>query len=137
MLNFIDTGNMLKEVGVTTNINEMIKYTAATTTTLFNSGPFTVTLITGAANGTLIKSMTVKGFSNTVRGSIFLYLFNGGSPINIDSIQIDNEVQTGTQQAFSVTYELDYYLAAGVSIQAYMNTIQDFVITMDALDMSY
>ena len=137
MLNYIDTGNMLKEIGVTTNINEMVKYTAATTTTLFNAGPFTVTLITGAGNGTLVKSMTVKGFSNTVRGSIFLYLSNGGSPINIDSIQIDNEVQTGTQQAFEKSFELDYYLAPGVSIQAYMNTIQDFVITMEALDMNY
>lgn len=137
MLNFIDSGNMLKELGVTTNINEMVKYTAATTTTLFNAGPYTVTLITGAGNGTLIKSMTVKGFSNTVRGSIFLFLFNGSATINIDSIQIDNEIQTGTQQAFEKSFELDYYLAPGISIQAYMNTIQDFVITIEALDMNY
>ena len=133
----IDTGNSLLEVGVNTNINERVKYTANTQTTLFNAGPFTVNIITGAGNGTLVKTMTIKAFSNTIKGMIYLYLDNGGSPIFLDTIPIDNGIQYATQETFEITYELDYYLASGISIQAYMNTIQNFTITMQGLDMFY
>lgn len=60
LVEFIDTRNALMEVGVNNNINESVKYTANTVSTLFNSGPFTIPLFTGAGSGTIIKTISVK-----------------------------------------------------------------------------
>ncbi len=137
LLEYIDTGDALMEIGVTTNINESVKYTANTVTTLFSSGPSTIDLITGAGNGTLIKTITIKAFETIIKGGIYLYINDGSGPRLIDTVSAMNTIQSATQESYEVTFELDYYLKAGNILQGYMNTVQSYVITVQGLDMSY
>jgi len=135
---YIDTGNALKEVGVATKINERVKYTANTKTTLMTTNvPYQ--LILGASNGTLVKTITVKGIVSTVKSMIYIFLSpDSGSTLRLmDEIDVASQVKSATQEAFEITYELDFYLANGWSIYSYFNTPQNIVITMEGLDMSY
>jgi hypothetical protein len=134
----IETGDALREAGVTTNINERVKYTANTKTT-FASNNIPYQLIVGAGNGTLIKKMTIKPIVSTVKGGLYLYLSpDSGTTLRlIDEVYIPNKIKSGTEEAFQITYELDFYLASGWSLYSYYNTVQNLVITMEGLDMSY
>ncbi|MFO0435900.1 MAG: hypothetical protein ACK5ZT_11715 [Sphingobacteriaceae bacterium] len=135
---FIDTGVSLREIGITTNINERVKYTANTKTT-YSTTNVPYQLIVGASNGTLVKTMTIKTVVNTVKGGLYIYLSpDGGSTLRlIDEVYIANKIKSGTTESFEVTYELDFYLASGWSLYSYFNTMQALVILMEGLDMSY
>lgn len=137
LLEYIDTGDALREIGVTTNINESVKYTANTVTTLFSSGPSLINLITGAGNGTLVKTITIKAYETITKGGMYFYVFDGSVSRLVDVHTAMNKIQSATQQSYDVTFELDYYLKAGNILQGYMNNVQSYVITVQGLDMSY
>jgi hypothetical protein len=134
-IEFINTGDALKESGVTTNINQRVKYSANTASILITTAGSVQTILTAAGNGTLIKTITIQAIANTIVGR--LYLFESTNTVNLGQIPIPAVVVSSTQKAFEITYELDYYLKAGLSLGAYLNVAQSFVVSAEGLDMSY
>ncbi len=127
-----------------TNINERAKYTANTGMVLLNTantntdGTGTLgTIITGAANGTYICSLTVKGSVTTQRGMVRIFLYNGTVTALIDEIDIPAVTQSSKTEAFEVTYELGIYLKNGYVLKASTVTGNSFIIIADGLDYAY
>jgi len=143
---FINTGTSLKHAGVTTNINERAKYTANTGSVLISTANTNINgtgtigmVITGAANGTLVKSITIQAIGNTTKGMVRLFVYNPYVMLYylIDEIDIPAVIQSGTQEAFSITYELDYDLQAALGIAASTHNADSFIVTAQGLDYAY
>lgn len=144
----IDTGVALLEAGVTTNINERAKYTANTGMALISvANPYLdgtgdiQAVITGASNGTLVKTITVKGIMSTTRGMVRLFMngFSGGAgfTILIDEIDIPAVIKSGIAESFEISYDLDYFLASGNTIYASTQNDESFTVIADGLDFTY
>jgi hypothetical protein len=148
MLEGIEISYALREADVTSNINERAKYTANTGMALISvanpnldgTGAMEA-VIAGASNGTLVKTITVKGIQSVTRGMVRLFVngFSGGTPftILIDEIDVPSVDQSAIQQAFEIKYELDYYLLAGNTIYASTENDESFTVTATGLDFTY
>lgn len=128
-----------------TNINERAKYTANTGMALIDTangetdGTGTLgTVITGASNGTLIQTITVKGIMTDTKGMVRLFMYDGSSVTALlDEINIPAITQSSIQKAFEITYEVNYWLKSGFSIKASTQTGDDFVVIAEGLDLTY
>ena len=146
MLEYINTGNALKDADVTTNINERAKYTAntgivkiSTANTNIDGTGTIATVLTGASNGTLIKKVTVQAIGNTTKGMVRLFIYN---PFTVtyfllDEIDIPAIIQSATQEAFSITYDLDYSIQASLVLAASTHNAENFIVTAEGLDYAY
>lgn len=142
----INTGSALKPTDVTTNINERAKYTAnigqaviSTANSNINGTGTIATLITGASNGTLVKKITIQARGTTTKGMIRFYVYN---PYNttyyiIDETHVPAVIQSGTQQAWSITYDVDYDIQSTLSLAVSTQNAETFVVTAEGLDFAY
>lgn len=137
------TGQLLN--ATETNINERVKYTANTGVVIVDTantntdGTGTLgTVITGASNGTLIHTITVKGIATDTPGMVRLFIYDGTSVTAlIDEIDILAVTQSSIQQAFEVCYDVDISLKSGWSLKASTQTGDDFIIIAEGLDYAY
>ena len=137
------TGQLLNPTE--TNINEKVKYTANTGTAALSTanpnldGTGTIaTVITAASNGTLLKTCTIKALGNTTRGIVRFFIGDGGGFTRIiDEVDIPAIIQSSKQEAFSISYDMDWCLKAGYTIGASTEKAENFAITIEGLDYSY
>lgn len=148
MLQTIDTGDNLKISGVTSNINERVRYTANTgsgvvsvaNTNRNGTGTLADVLTTGAtvgSVGTLVKKITIKARSNATRGMIRLFVFDGTSTRLIEEFDVSAVVQVNIQATFEVSYDVDWSFNGGLTLRASTDKAEPFVITVEALDLTY
>lgn len=135
----IQTHDALKEIQ-TTNINERAKYTAntgmvqtSTANSNLNGSGTLYSIITGASNGTLIKTLTIKGITTTSMGMIRLYL----NDKIIDEIEIPSIVQNSKEEAFSIAFDVSYNLKSGDILKASTQNAENYNIIAEGLDWSY
>jgi hypothetical protein len=140
----IDTGNALKEAGQTNNFNERVMYTANTGIALIstansniNGTGTIVNIITGASNGTLVKTITIQSITNVTKGMVRLFIFDRTNYYFLDEINVPAAFKSGTVPAFSITFDLDYDLKAGYSIAASTQNAESFNIIAEGLDFKY
>lgn len=137
-------GDLLRENNQNT-INERAKYTANTGMVLISTansnldGTGTLgTVLTGASNGTLIKTIIINALTNTTQGMIRLFVYDGSSVTNlIDEIEIPPSVVSGTYPAYSISYDVNYNLKAGFLLKAATQNAESFVVIAEALDWAY
>lgn len=144
----IDTGDSLKMSGCTTNINERVNYTANTGTayistanTSLTTGTTVTVLTTGVTTGsvgTLVKKITIHGRGNVTRGMIRLWLSNGETFTTLfEEIDVAGRVQSATQDAFEISYDVDWSVGPTLLINASTNNAEGFVVAIEALDITY
>lgn len=100
-----------------------------------------VTVITGASNGTLIKSITIKAVANTTRGMVRLFI---GTAL-VEEIEIpyvtlttaSPPVYDGRDSSFSISLEVNYFLKPGVVLKASTQNGESFIVTAQGLDVTY
>lgn len=137
-------GDLLRENSQNT-INERAKYTANTGIVLIStansslSGDGTLgTVLTAAANGTLIKTITINAIGNTTQGMVRLFIYDGNSVTNlIDEFEIPPSTALGTYPAYTITYEVNYNLKAGYVLKASTQNSESFVIIAEGLNWTY
>jgi hypothetical protein len=128
-----------------TNINEKVKYTANTGMALLQTGNSNLdgsgdiyTVLIGASNGTLIKTITIQARGNTTRGMIRFFIGDNSTFTRIiDEVEVLARQQTATQDCWSITYETDWYLKAGYYLIATTENTENFCVIAEGLDMSY
>ena len=94
------------------------------------------TVLTGALDGTLIKSVTIKAAGSTSEGMVRLFINPGGGP-NIflfKEIPIPASVQTAEQPAVVVTIRCNFTLNSGDLLKASTQVADSFNVIADALD---
>lgn len=128
-----------------TNINERARYTANTGMALVDTantntdGTGTLaTVITGASNGTLIQTITIKGIMTDTKGMIRLFMYDGSSVTALlNETEIPAVTQSSIQEAFEIGLDVNYWLKSGWSIKASTQTGDDFTIIAEGLDLTY
>jgi hypothetical protein len=142
----IDTGSALKDAEQASNINERAKYTAITAMALISTanvnidGTGTITsLFTAGSNGTLIKKINIQAITNVTKGMIRFWIYNPFSLTYylIDEVDVPAVLKSATQDAFSVTYEVDYFFQSALSFCVSTQNGESFAVTIEGLEFSY
>lgn len=95
------------------------------------------TVLTGAANGTLIKTVTIKGTGNTSQGMVRLFIYDGANTRMLQEINIPTMTASSTDPAFEIHIPLNYVLESGFILKASTQVANNFNIIAEGLDYAY
>lgn len=94
-------------------------------------------VLTGAANGTLIKSIIIKAQTNTTQGMVRLYSNGGGATELIAEIEIPAVTKSGSNPSFETYLEINYALKSGYILKASTQNAETFNVIAEGLDWEY
>lgn len=113
----------------------------AANTNLDGSGTLNTTIwsvITGASNGTLVKSITVKAVGSiSAEGMVRLFVYDGTNTRLLAEIDIPKITKTSQDECFERYLELDLDLKSGYEIRATTHIADTFNIIAEGLDWAY
>jgi uncharacterized protein len=97
------------------------------------------TLVIGAANGTLVKTLCVKATGNTTEGMIRLFVDDGTRTINrlIREIWIPPITVSSINPSFELSVDLDFTLKAGYIMQVSTEKAESFNVIAEGLNWAY
>ena len=104
---------------------------------LDGTGTLSSAIITGAYNGTLIKTVTIKAQTDTSQGIVRLYAFDGTNTKLISEIEIPAVTKSTTDPAFEITIPVEYALKPNWSLKASTENADTFNVIAEGLDWSY
>jgi len=104
---------------------------------LDGSGTLSSAIITGASNGTLIKTVTIKASGSTTQGMIRLFVYDGTNTKLITEIEVPAVVPSYEYPAFGINVPLDFSLKSGWSLKASTENAENFNVIAEAQDWAY
>src|SRR3990172_4619435 len=104
---------------------------------LDGSGTLSSAIVTGASNGTLIKTVTIKAQVNTTQGMVRLFIYDGTNTKLISEIEIPAVTKGANDPAFEITIPVDYALKSGWSLKASTENSESFNVIAEGLDWVY
>ncbi|MBL7766174.1 MAG: hypothetical protein JNJ58_08785 [Chitinophagaceae bacterium] len=126
--NYTDYSQLTANTGI-------VKISAANTN-LDGTGT-TYTLITGAANGTLVNRVKIKAIATTTQGMVRFFLKLSGNIQLLQEVPIPACVPTAVEPAFECFTDLGITLAAGNSIIVSTEKAESFNVFAEGLDWEY
>lgn len=126
-------------------IGQRIKYTANTgvaimttaNANLDGTGTISRVLTSAGANGTIVKTITLKGVVSVTRGMVRLYINPTSTPWLISEIEIPAVAQDAIQKTFALSLEVDFLLENGWSLEASTQNAESMTVTAEGLDISF
>lgn len=127
-------------------IGQRTKYTANTGTAriatannrLDGTGAVSTVITSAAANGTLIKTVTIKAEVAMTKGMVRLFLIDTTPTTTlVAEIEIPARSLTGTQESFALSLEVDFMLKNGWSLAASTENAEASIVTAEGLDISF
>lgn len=124
---------------------QRVKYTAntsfgslSTANANLNGTGTTSTLLTGASNGTLVRTVTIYATANTTRGMIRFFIGDGETFWDcIAEVDVPESTVSGTYGAFATTLQMDLYLRAGWILYASTEKAETFALIAEGLDTTF
>lgn len=104
---------------------------------LDGSGSISEAIITGASNGTIIKTVTIKAIGNTTHGMVRLFIYDGSNTKLASEIEIPAVTKSSVDPAFEITIPVDYALKSGWSLRASTEKAESFNIIAEGLNWTY
>lgn len=104
---------------------------------LDGTGTLSSAIVTGASNGTLIKTITIKAQVNTTQGMIRLFVFDGTNTKLLTEVEIVAVTKSANDPAFETTVPLNYSLKSGWSLKASTENAESFNVIAEGLDWTY
>ena len=95
------------------------------------------TVLTGASNGTLVKSVTIKAQGDTTAGMVRLFVTGGGNTRLIAEIEIPAVTKSSVDATFEQYLEINYALKSGYVLKASTEKAETFNIIAEGLDWAY
>jgi hypothetical protein len=95
------------------------------------------TVLTGASNGTLVKSITIKAITNTTAGMVRLFVTGGGNTRLLMEIPVPAINKAAINAAFETKVDLNFTLQSGYIIKASTQNNDRFNIIAEGLDWAY
>jgi hypothetical protein len=94
-------------------------------------------VITGASNGTLVKTVTVKATASVDQGIVRLWLYDGTNQLLIQEVYVEPIPQANTDISFEKVVPINLKLNKGWSLLASTENAQAFNIIAEGQDFSY
>lgn len=104
---------------------------------LDGTGTLSSAIVTGASNGTLIKTVTIKAQGNTTQGMVRLFIYDGTNTKLISEIEIPAVTKSANDPAFEITIPVDYALKASWSLKAATQNAETFNVIAEGLNWAY
>jgi hypothetical protein len=130
---------MAEETQYTANTG-IAKITTANTS-LTGSGTLNTDIwnvLTAGANGTLIKTVTVKAIANTTHGMVRLFIYDGTANTRLlQEIDITPVTKASISPAFETKIELNFILKAGYILRATTQNTETFNVIAEGMNWAY
>jgi hypothetical protein len=95
-------------------------------------------VLTGAANGTLVKRITVKAQVSTTQGMIRLFIYDGSSNTRlINEIPVPAVTKSSTDNSFEYSYDCNIFLKSAYVLKASTENAESFNVIANAVDWAY
>lgn len=94
-------------------------------------------VITAASPGTIIKKVFIKAQTNTTRGMIRLFVFDGSNTRLLLEIDVLPVTKSGTNPSYQTVVELNFHLKEGYILKASTQNAETFNIIAECVDWSY
>ena len=91
----------------------------------------------GAANGALIKAITIKALQSTHPGIVRIYINDGTDWFLMQEVSVPQTTQSAFEPSFKQVLNMNYNLQAGYIIGAATDIAQSFAITIEATNWTY
>lgn len=104
---------------------------------LDGTGTLSSAIITGASNGTLINTVTIKAQTNTSQGMVRLFIYDGTNTKLVAEIEIPAVTKSATDTSFELTMQVDYALKSGWSLKASTEVADTFNVIAEGLNWTY
>jgi len=95
------------------------------------------TLITGASNGTLVKSIIVKATVSTTEGMVRVFVHDGSNTRLLQEIPVPSITIAATTPAFEYFWDCDIKLKSGWSLRVSTQNAESFNVIAQGLDWAY
>src|ERR1051325_484701 len=105
--------------------------------TVSAAGSISAAIITGASNGTLVKSAIIKAQVNTTHGKISLYISDGTNNRLFMEVNVQAITKSSVTPAFQVIVPINFKLKSGWSIKASTANAETFNVIVEGQDWTY
>jgi hypothetical protein len=95
------------------------------------------TVLTAAANGTLVKRVYFKATTNTTEGMLRLFVYNGTTTRLIAEIEVPSVTKSTIDETFEEWVDLDLSLQSGDILKASTEKAETFNVIAEGLDWAY
>ncbi len=95
------------------------------------------TLLTGAANGTLVKSITIKAVGDTSLGMIRLFVYDGASTVLYKEISIPKNAKSSVNKTFEMKMPLNLNLESNYVLKVSTEKSEAFNIIAEGMNKAY
>lgn len=126
---------MAEETQYTANLGMQTISTA--NSELDGTGTLSNVIITGASNGTRLRTVSVKSHGHSLGGMIRLFIFDGTNNRLISEVEVPAVTRSASEPSFEITLPVDYALKAGWSLKASTQNAETFNIIAEGLDWAY
>lgn len=112
--------------------------TISTANSNLDGGGTLETIITGSANGTLIKTLIIKAQTDTSHGMIRLFVQkSGGSNTLLREIPVPTVIKSDRDPSYMSVINLNYTLENSERLKASTENADTFNLIAEAFDISY
>ncbi|HWY13297.1 MAG TPA: hypothetical protein VN026_18340 [Bacteroidia bacterium] len=96
------------------------------------------TVLTGASNGTLVKSVIIKAITNVTEGMIRLFIDdNNGTKELLYEVVVPAITKASINKAFETRINLDFFLKSGYILKAATQNNETFNVIAEGMDCAY
>jgi len=95
------------------------------------------TIITGALNGTIVRTLKIKATTNTSQGMVRFFVTDGGGTRLLTEIMVRAVTKSATDRAFEKTIYLNYKLESGDIIKYTTEIANTFNVIAEGADWTY
>jgi hypothetical protein len=94
-------------------------------------------IITGASNGTLVKSVTVKAQVSTTQGMVRLFVYDGTNARLVSEIEVPATTKDAETPSFEISLQTNFSLKSGHKLRASTQNAEAFCVIAEGLDWAY
>lgn len=98
---------------------------------------FLANILAATANGTLIKTVTIKATGSTTQGMVRLFIYDGTNTKLLQEIEVPAVTQSSTDPAFETTVNLNFLLKSGWNLKASTEKAETFCVIAEGLNVAY
>lgn len=95
------------------------------------------TVLTAAANGTLVKSVTIKAQVTTTQGMVRLFIYDGTNTRLVEEIEIPAVTKSTQDHSFETTIQCNFRLKSGYVLKASTQNAEAFNVIAQGADWAY
>ena len=127
---------MAEETQYTANTG-MLSISVANSNLDGSTGTYSGAIITGASNGTIVKTITIKAQGDTGQGMVRIFIMDAATTTLVMEVEIPAVIKSFNDPAFEITIPVDFALKSGWFLKASTEIGNTFNIIAEGMNWAY